>query len=143
PFAYSATSGTFWQAPTGELAGVGNITTETGDGPAVVGDFWAGAAAFSTSTQAFVNSVTPAATGYTTDPGGDKPGYKKTTTTYAQTINDVVGRTTTTAKNSSADPSTGSDSADANWEASGFDYAGYKPSNPNNTSGHFNGYTFG
>jgi Flp pilus assembly protein TadG len=31
---------------------------------------------------------------YTTTPGGDSPLYKKSTTTYAQTDNDVVGQTT-------------------------------------------------
>src|SRR5262249_46293700 len=60
PHAYTAATGTFWQAPTGELAGVGNITTPTGDGPAVVGDFYGGTTAFDTSVSAFVNSVTPA-----------------------------------------------------------------------------------
>src|SRR5262249_10105201 len=62
-----------WQAPTGEIAGLSNIVTPTGDGPAVVNDFYADATAFGTSTPAFVNSVTPAPSSYDTTPGGTAP----------------------------------------------------------------------
>src|SRR5262249_54058545 len=112
PHTYSASSSTTWQAPTGELAGVGNIVAKTDDGPAVVGDFYAGSTAFDTGTQAFVNAVTPAPGSYDTNPKGDQPAYKQgSTTVWASNMNDMVGRTT--ANTSSAD---GTDSKDTTWE---------------------------
>ncbi len=97
---------------TGELCSPGNLVTDTSDGPAIVNYFFADTTALGSSTPAFA----AAPTSFATTPGGDPwmSSSKNTSGTYATTVNDIVGSSTTW---------------DLLWELDG--YAAYSGGSPN------------
>jgi Flp pilus assembly protein TadG len=75
---------------TGELCSPGNLVNDTGDGPAIVKNYYADTTALGSTTQAF----TASSNSYASVPGGDqwmRKTFNTNASAYAATVNDIVG----------------------------------------------------